>query len=142
MLQIQVNQANGQGVVCFPKEARLPKKTLNVVPVDYAVIIWEREVRTYILDRLRKWVISRQNNLKACKRLDGRRAAAIDKLLLLIANNMESSLKSVCAKVVRNMDLIQLLAPHRQSKFFPLFSETIAPIVLWCAEFKQINQVK
>ncbi|WP_288636802.1 MULTISPECIES: hypothetical protein [Sphingobacterium] len=142
MLQINVNRANGQGVVCFPKEARLPKKTLNIVPVDLAVIIWEREVSSYILDRLRKWVISRQNNLKAAKRLDGRRAAAIDKLLLMIDNNMESSLKSVCAKVVRNMDFIKLLAPHRESKFFPLFSETIAPIVLWCAEFKEINQVK
>lgn len=142
MLHINVNQANGQGVVCFPKEARLPKKTLNIVPMDFAVIIWEREVRTYILERLRKWVVSRQNNLKASKRLDGRRAAAIDKLLLMIDNNLESSLKSVCAKVVRNMDFIKMLAPHRESKFFPLFSETIAPIVLWCAEFKEINQVK
>jgi len=142
MLQINVNRANGQGVVCFPKEARLPKKTLNIVPVDLAVIIWEREVRSYILDRIRKWVISRQNNLKACKRLDGRRAAAIDKLLLLIANNMESSLKSVCAKVVRNADLIFALAPNEQSKFFPLFKETIAPIVVWCTEFAEINKVK
>ncbi|WP_346067612.1 hypothetical protein [Sphingobacterium siyangense] len=142
MLQINVNRANGQGVVCFPKEARLPKKTLNIVPVDLAVIIWEREVRSYILDRIRKWVISRQNNLKACKRLDGRRAAAIDKLLLLIANNMESSLKSVCAKVVRNADLILALAPNEQSKFFPLFKETIAPIVVWCTEFAEINQIK
>jgi len=142
MLQINVNQANGQGVVCFPKEARLPKKTLNIVPMDFAVIIWEREVRSYILDRLRKWVVSRQNNLRASKRLDCRRAAAIDKLLLMIANNMESSLKSVCAKVVRNMDFIKMLAPHRESRFFPLFQDTIAPIVLWCAEFKEINQVK
>lgn len=142
MLQINVNRANGQGVVCFPKEARLPKKTLNIVPVDLAVIIWEREVRSYILDRIRKWVVSRQNNLKACKRLDGRRAAAIDKLLLLIANNMESSLKSVCAKVVRNADLILALSPNEQSKFFPLFKETIAPIVVWCTEFAEINQVK
>ncbi|MFE2861595.1 hypothetical protein [Sphingobacterium multivorum] len=142
MLQINVNRANGQGVVCFPKEARLPKKTLNIVPVELAVIIWEREVRSYILDRIRKWVVSRQNNLKACKRLDGRRAAAIDKLLLMIANNMESSLKSVCAKVVRNADLILALAPNEQSKFFPLFKETIAPIVVWCTEFAEINQVK
>ncbi|MGJ1329373.1 hypothetical protein [Sphingobacterium sp.] len=142
MLQINVNRANGQGVVCFPKEARLPKKTLNIVPVDLAVMIWEREVRSYILDRIRKWVVSRQNNLKACKRLDGRRAAAIDKLLLMIANNMESSLKSVCAKVVRNADLILALAPNEQSKFFPLFKETIAPIVVWCTEFAEINQVK
>lgn len=142
MLQINVNRANGQGVVCFPKEARLPKKTLNIVPVDLAVLIWEREVRSYILDRIRKWVVSRQNNLKACKRLDGRRAAAIDKLLLMIANNMESSLKSVCAKVVRNADLILALAPNEQSKFFPLFKETIAPIVVWCTEFAEINQVK
>lgn len=142
MLQINVNQANGQGVVCFPKEARLPKKTLNVVPVDFAVIIWEREVRTYILQRLRKWIVARQNNLKAAKRLDGRRAAAIDKLLFMIDNNLESSLKSICAKVVRNMDFIQLLAPHRDSRYFPLFQDTIAPIVLWCAEFKEINQVK
>ncbi len=142
MLQINVNKANGQGVVCFPKEARLPKKTLNIVPVELAVIIWEREVRSYILDRIRKWVVSRQNNLKACKRLDGRRATAIDKLLLMIANNMESSLKSVCAKVVRNADLILALAPNEQSKFFPLFKETIAPIVVWCTEFAEINQVK
>ena len=142
MLQINVNRANGQGVVCFPKEARLPKKTLNIVPVELAVIIWEREVRSYILDRIRKWVVSRQNNLKACKRLNGRRAAAIDKLLLMIANNMESSLKSVCAKVVRNADLILALAPNEQSKFFPLFKETIAPIVVWCTEFAEINQVK
>ncbi|MGJ1296526.1 hypothetical protein ACR777_20105 [Sphingobacterium spiritivorum] len=139
MISLYVNSANGQAVLQFPREARLPNKFSQIKHTDMALLKWEQETRTYILSTLKRWVLQRNAAFKAKKELTGKRAVAVDKLLFMMSMHKESRLHVVCNRIERDGDYLTCLAPQKNSKQFQFFKEVIAPILLWVCEFNEIN---
>src|SRR5690606_31630220 len=140
MLQLNVLPESNKVLVRYPTEARIPSKMISIYTQAQLQRKWETETREYIYSTLRKWVVQRNHAYKATKELTGPRAAASDKLLLTLINYQYSTLHSMCRKVVDNYDLFWSIMPSAKSKNVEYAKQVIAPILLWCKEYRdQVN---
>lgn len=123
-------------VLEYPKRAHLPRLIIPVKSTDHAILLWNVQARKYIFEQLRGFVLQRS---KAVELMTGskrdRCQNAVDKLLLMLMGGYESPLPALCAKVVRDSDLIAALEPGPFSRFRHHYKEVIAPIVEWCGEY-------
>src|SRR5690606_5798950 len=115
MLQLNVLPDSNKALIQFPKEARIPSKIVTVHSPVQITKQWERETRDYIYKTLRKWILQRNYAYKVKKELTGKRAATVDKLLLLLVNYQFSTLHSMCRKIVDNYDSFVSIFPSEHS---------------------------
>lgn len=120
----------------YPKRAHLPKRVVPVRSTDHAVTVWTVQARKYIFEQLRGFVLQRSKAVVLMTGTRQRRAQnAVDKLLLMLMGGYESTLPALCAKVVRDGDLIEELAPGHFSRFRHHYQEVIEPIMEWCGNY-------
>lgn len=136
MLQLNVLPESNKALVQYPKEARVPSKIVYVNSALQLEKKWETETRDYIYTTLRKWVLQRNYAYKAKKELTGQRAATVDKLLLMLINYQYSSLHAMCRKIVDSYELFVSILPSKQSKNIDFARQVIAPILLWCRDYR------
>lgn len=138
MLQLNILPEQRKAVIQYPKDARKPSKTITVYSAEHAERKWESETRAYIYDTLRKWVIQRNYAYKIKGTLTSKRAYAVDRLLLMLINCQASPLRIMCAKVVERYEDFYSLFPPKNSTCCNWTKEIVAPILLWCQEYRDL----
>ncbi|MFD2741938.1 MULTISPECIES: hypothetical protein [Sphingobacterium] len=136
MLQINVNEQSRKAVILYPKEMRIPSKEINVSSWVDVERKWQSEVHSFIYNSLRSWTIQRNKAYKATKELNGQRAAAVDKILLMLINSQSAKLHVLCKRVVDNLEFFLLLIPKNGSSQFEYAHKIIGPMLMWCKEYK------
>lgn len=139
MLHITVYPEANTAKVNYPKEARLPDRTIPVFTPDKARDKWESETRRYIHDTLRSWILQRNKAYQSHETLTGPRSAAVDKLLLMLSMHQYSRLHVLCRRIYRDSHLFIRLIPSKESRHFLHFRDRIAPILIWTEEYITSN---
>ena len=142
MLQFNVIPESNKVLVQYPKPAKRPSKVIqnsSVVSLDKK---WEIETRAYIYTTLRRWVLQRNAAYKSKRELNGKRAADVDKLLIMLIQVQFSTLHTMCRKVVDNYEIFISLFPTQYSKNIDYTRQVIAPILLWCKEYRDQIDLK
>lgn len=124
----------------YPKRARLPKNTIPVRSTDHAVSVWTIQAKKYMFETLRRYVLQRQTAMQSA---DGRRYAqamqAVDKALLMLMSSYEARLDVMCARLLRDREWFEVLAPGTFSRFYLHYEEVILPIFEWCETYLADN---
>lgn len=117
----------------YPKRARLPKNTITVRSTEHALAVWTIQAKKYMFETLRKYVMQRQAAMQSA---DGRRYAqamqAVDKALFTLMSSYEARLEVMCARLLRDREWFEVLAPGAFSRYFHHYEEVILPIFEWC----------
>lgn len=136
MLRLIVNEQNCKAVVHYPKEMRKPSKEITVNNWNEVESKWESETQNFIYSTLRGWTIQRNNAYKASKELTGARAAAADKILLILINSETARLHVLCTRIVNHLQQFMSLLPKKESRNFEYAHKVIGPMLMWCKEYK------
>lgn len=136
MLQFNISADAKHALVQYPKEARIPDKVVPVFNAEQIERKWRMETRRYIYETLRKWLMQRQRAYAAKQELTAQRNNAIETLKAMLFNYEFGSLHSMCRKIVDNYELFVSLLPSKQSRNWAYAQQVIAPILLWCREYR------
>lgn len=140
MISMNVNPDQRIAVVSYPASFRLPKKEVKVTSVIDVKQKYEVEVREFIFNTLRKWVLSRNNAYKANKQLTPQRSNSVDKVLLMLMNHKTSRLHILCKRIVQDGDHFVNLFPNKHSRCFMYFKEIISQILIWCEWYSENHE--
>jgi len=143
MLQLNVIPESNKVLVQYPEAAKIPSKVIQRSSVTSIEKKWEIETRAYIYSFLRKWILQRNAAYKSKGELNGKRAADVDRLLLMLIQVQYSTIHTMCRKIVENYEVFISLFPTEYSKNIDYTRQVIAPILLWCKEYRdQIDNKK
>ncbi len=141
MLLIQVMPHERHAIITYPTEARLTPKTISCQSNDQALKKWEEYSRAYMIKMLKGWVRQRDKSFKKTKTLTGKRAAAVDKVQLMLTMHENSRLHVLCRRIVQDGRYFAELFPNKESKQYAFFKGRVAPILLWADEYRQVFSV-
>lgn len=135
MITMCVIPEQRKAVLSYPTNFRIPPREIAAVSKADVKQKWEREVREFIFEILRKWVIDRNTNFKVKDCLTSRRQLAVDKILLMLANHRGSRLHILCLRIVQDAKYFVELFPSKESRYYMYFKEVIAQVLLWCDSY-------
>lgn len=133
--------------VKYPALARKTPEYLTVTDKSHGERLLMIRTKKYLFETLRGWVMQRQHAINAgenhFKPSISTKNVIVEKFLLMLMSNYESSLPRLICKIAENRWEIEQLAPSIYSKYYNHYEEVILPILEWTEEMKaQLKRVQ
>lgn len=141
MIQMNVIPEQRKAVISYPNQF---KKAPTEVPVNNkadARLKYEKEVRRFVVEVLREWVMARSNSYSHVGKLNPKKRAAVDKILVMLINNKNGTLLTLCEKIYEHGKCFVTLFPKAESRNYHYFKEVISQVLLWCDWYRQNHEV-
>lgn len=140
MIQMNLIPEQRKAVISYPNNFKMAPTEVPVSTKADARLKYEKEVRRFVVDVLREWVMARSNSYSHVGKLCFSKRYAVDKILLMLINNKNESLLTICERIYEHGKWFVLLFPKVESRNYHYFKEVVSQVLLWC-DWYRLNHV-